>query len=205
LSAGFSPPTGGLKAAGSEVAAALDCGEMVVAEPQPPEATPSVADAEWRSLDPRYVSLQRQLGWITAGVLTAIAGVGLTVFLVATPWPWFIDALIATLALAGLVSFTWWLQAWPPLEYRYASYRVDQNGLEIKRGVFFRAVVNVPRSRVQHTDVSQGPLQRRYGLATLVVHTAGTSSAEVHLSGLTHEIALSIRDHLLPRNTEDAV
>jgi uncharacterized protein len=178
---------------------------MIVAEPQPPEAPPSVADAEWRSLDPRYVALQRQVGWITTGVLAAILGLGLAVFLVATPWHLVVDALIAAVTFAGLMLFAWWLQAWPPLEYRYASYRVDQNGLEIRRGVFFRAVVNVPRSRVQHTDVSQGPLQRRYGLATLVVHTAGTSSAEVHLTGLTHEIALSIRDHLLPRNTEDAV
>jgi membrane protein YdbS with pleckstrin-like domain len=58
---------------------------------------------------------------------------------------------------------------------------------------------------VQHTDVSQGPLQRRYGLATLTVHTAGTENAQVQLPGLPHDVALSIRDHLLPGNTADAV
>ena len=94
---------------------------------------------------------------------------------------------------------------WPAVEYRHASYRVDANGLEIRRGVYFRAVTNVPRSRVQHTDVAQGPLQRRFGLATLIVHTAGNDSAVVELPGLTHDTALAIRDHLLPGRSDDAV
>ena len=176
-----------------------------VAEPAPLVEAPPIADAVWRPLDPRYIALQRQVGWITSTVITGISGVGVSVFLLALSWPWWLEVGLAGLAVALLVLFTWWLQAWPPIEYRFASYRVDQNGLEIRRGVYFRTVINVPRSRVQHTDVSQGPLQRRHELATLVVHTAGTSSAEVHLPGLTHEIALAIRDHLLPRNTEDAV
>jgi len=104
-----------------------------------------------------------------------------------------------------VVAFAWWQQVWPPLEYRFAAYRVDGNGLEIRRGVYFRAVINVPRSRVQHTDVAQGPLQRRFGLATLIVHTAGNESAVVELPGLTHDIALAIRDHLLPGRSDDAV
>ena len=174
-------------------------------EAPPAVEAPSIADATWHSLDPRYVALQRQVGWITSAVLSAISGVGAAVFLLSLPWPWVLELVLAGVAVACLALFTWWLQAWPPIEYRYASYRVDQNGLEIRRGVLFRAVINVPRSRVQHTDVSQGPLQRRFGLATLVVHTAGTSSAEVHLAGLTHDVALSIRDHLLPGNAEDAV
>ena len=66
-------------------------------------------------------------------------------------------------------------------------------------------VTNVPRSRVQHTDVSQGPLERRYGVGTLVIHTAGTDDAVVTQRGLTHGTALAIRDHLLPREGPDAV
>jgi membrane protein YdbS with pleckstrin-like domain len=177
----------------------------LVADESSTAAQPSIADAVWRSLDPRYIALQRQVGWITSAVLSAISGVGAAVLLLSLRWPWAVEMAVAGVAVICLALFTWWLQAWPPIEYRYASYRVDLNGLEIRRGVLFRTVINVPRSRVQHTDVSQGPLQRRFGLATLVVHTAGTSSAEVHLPGLTHEVALSIRDHLLPRNTEDAV
>jgi membrane protein YdbS with pleckstrin-like domain len=112
---------------------------------------------------------------------------------------------MATFAIVLLSLFGWWLQRWPAIEYRFTSYRVDAEGLEIRRGVYFRAVTTVPRSRIQHTDVSQGPLQRRFELGTLTVHTAGSQSAEVDLPGLPHDIALRIRDHLLPQHTEDAV
>lgn len=174
------------------------------AEPEAPPAT-HIADGVSRPLDPRYVVLERQIGWIATAVLSLVALGGLGVFvLVARPgWP--AAMLVSGAMAAGLVAFGWWQQAWPPLEYRYASYRVDGNGLEIRRGVYFRAVTNVPRSRVQHTDVAQGPLQRRFGLATLIVHTAGNDSAVVELAGLTHNIALAIRDHLLAGRSDDAV
>jgi len=57
----------------------------------------------------------------------------------------------------------------------------------------------VPRSRIQHTDVTQGPYERRFGLATLVVYTAGTEHASIPIEGLSHETALAFRDALLAR------
>jgi membrane protein YdbS with pleckstrin-like domain len=82
---------------------------------------------------------------------------------------------------------------------------VDDRTIEIRRGVYWRAVITVPRSRVQHTDVSQGPLERSFGLGTLVIYTAGTEHAKVSLSGLEHTRALRIREHLLPTEGGDAV
>ena len=63
----------------------------------------------------------------------------------------------------------------------------------------------VPRSRVQHIDVSQGPIERSYGLATLSIHTAGTEYSKVDLPGLGHSVALTVRDALLPKGAEPAV
>jgi membrane protein YdbS with pleckstrin-like domain len=71
--------------------------------------------------------------------------------------------------------------------------------------VIWRAVSNVPRSRVQHTDVAQGPLDRKYGLGKLIIYTAGTQHSRVELPGLEHQTALAIRDHLLPRQAADVV
>lgn len=107
--------------------------------------------------------------------------------------------------LALTVGLALWLWRWPEIAYRHASYRLDDEGLEIRRGVVWRRIINVPRSRVQHTDVSQGPLERSHGLSTLVVHTAGTEHARVGLPGLSRETALSLRDQLLPHDGRDAV
>jgi uncharacterized protein len=98
-----------------------------------------------------------------------------------------------------------WSYRWPAIEYRHIAYRVDDDGIEIRSGVVWRSVANVPRSRVQHTDVAQGPLDRRYGLGRLIIYTAGTQHARVELPGLEHQTALTIRDHLLPRHTVDVV
>jgi hypothetical protein len=58
---------------------------------------------------------------------------------------------------------------------------------------------------VQHIDVTQGPLQRNYNIAQLILHTAGTMNASVSLTGLSHEKAVEIRDELLIQEKYDAV
>ena len=86
---------------------------------------------------------------------------------------------------------------WPRLAWRHASYVVRPTGIEIRQGVVWRRITSVPRSRVQHIDVVQGPVLRRYGLAALTIHTAGTEEAAVALSGLSMATATGIRDALL--------
>jgi len=164
----------------------------------------SIADGVVRPLDPRYVDLLIQTGWIASGVATVLVLAGSTLMMLARGITAGSLGVAAGLCVV-VVLLAVWLIRWPPVSYRFESYRVDADGLEIRRGVYFRSVTTVPRSRIQHTDVSQGPLQRRYGLATLTVHTAGTENSEVELPGLPHDVALRIRDHLLPGNTADAV
>jgi hypothetical protein len=63
----------------------------------------------------------------------------------------------------------------------------------------------VPFGRVQHIDVVQGPLQRRFGVGSLVLHTAGTRSAAVLLPGLAAAEAERMRDHIRGKIREDMV
>jgi membrane protein YdbS with pleckstrin-like domain len=167
---------------------------------------PAIADGEEHRLDPRFVALQRITGFIFAAVLTAGSFLGLVILLfVADGTPVWLRAILPLLFLALTGVLAWHAYRWPEVDYRHSSYRVDQQAIEIRRGVFWRVVINVPRSRVQHTDVSQGPLERRYGLGTLVIYTAGTDHAKVDLAGLEHGVAARIRAHLLPGEAGDAV
>jgi hypothetical protein len=96
-------------------------------------------------------------------------------------------------------------QVWPEKAWRHASYRVSGRGIEIRRGVWWRTVITVPRSRVQHTDVTQGPIERSFGLGTLVLFTAGTDHSKVVLPGLAYGDASAIRDRLAAVDEDDAV
>lgn len=117
-------------------------------------------------------------------------------------------ALRVPLWIAALLLFTvlmllvWW---YPAAYYRHLGYRVDETGIVIQRGVFWRTQSAVPRVRIQHTDVSQGPLQRRYGVATLKLYTAGSQYTKVELPGLTESDAIALRDELQGAGDGDAV
>jgi len=170
--------------------------------PAPATAAPLVADGVPRKLDPAWVSAQRTVRWIVAAVVSMVLGVQVLVWLLIQPARAPFGALLWIVVVGWLV---WMAQVWPPLAYRHASYVVGRDGIEIRRGVVWRRIINVPRSRVQHTDVSQGPIERTYDLGTLVIFTAGTDHARVSLPGLPHAWALRIRDHLLPEGSEDGV
>jgi uncharacterized protein len=161
---------------------------------------------DYHALDPRSISVKRIEGWIGTVIMSAVllGSLGVTV-LVADNIPGWLLGLVPLLWLVVTILLAWHAHRWPVLEYRHTSYRVDGSGIEIRRGVYWRVVIRVPRSRVQHTDVSQGPVERRYGLGTLVIYTAGTDYARVDLGGLEHEVALRLRDRLQPSGESDAV
>ena len=164
----------------------------------------SVADGVSRQLDPRWITVQRVHAAIFLLILTAISFVGVMGLWVASRM-FLLGVLLLPLWIIAIGALAWQLQRWPAIAFRHTSYRVDEAGLEIKRGVYWRTTTNVPRSRIQHTDVSQGPLERRHGLGTLVVYTAGTQHSEVKLPGLEFTVAQRIRTHLLPSDQGDAV
>ncbi len=94
---------------------------------------------------------------------------------------------------------------WSKKQYQYCRWWMSEEGLYIQKGVFWRKRVLVPQNRVQHTDVAQGPLERRFNLAKLIVHTAGTRDASVTLGGIELETANSLRDQLIDQDQADAV
>jgi uncharacterized protein len=57
----------------------------------------------------------------------------------------------------------------------------------------------VPLERVQHIDISQGPLERGFGVCRLLVHTAGTMHSRVVLPGLARATAERMRDEIRAR------
>ncbi len=171
---------------------------------QPPAAeSPSIVDDLDKALDPDSVTVAR--------IVTAIWMMILAIPLAAAAIPLAFSDLGTSIWIwigaggVGYAALFAWSLYWPGVRYRHASYRVAESGLWIRRGVVWRSEISVPKSRVQHTDVSQGPLQRRFDLATLVLHTAGTQHAAVSLGGLSHTAALAIRDYLIEGGADDAV
>lgn len=97
-------------------------------------------------------------------------------------------------AIAIGLPLGWWIA---DRRFERTRFRLDATGLEIHQGLFWRRQTRVARTRIQHTDVNRGPLDRRVGLAALKVFTAGTRLSSIELDGLPAERALQLRDALL--------
>lgn len=65
----------------------------------------------------------------------------------------------------------------PKLRWRRWRYEVREDEIELEEGIFIRTRSLVPMIRVQHVDTVQGPLLRKFNLASIVVHTAATAHA----------------------------
>ncbi len=176
-------------------------------EPDPQDANPqdTVIDGRRYRLHPKSVVAAQLTAAIWAVAVAMILLIAVLVVVLATPLSGALKlaalaSWVVLAALAGVLCYRW-----PRVRYDHIRYRVDDNGFTVYRGVFWRSVTSVPKARVQHTDVSQGPLQRGYGLASLVIHTAGTQDSSVTLRGLPHEVAMHIRDYLIDGSDRIAV
>jgi membrane protein YdbS with pleckstrin-like domain len=93
--------------------------------------------------------------------------------------------------------------------YESWSYRVRTDSLFLDRGVLTRVRTVVPYVRIQHVDASRGPVERAFGLATVVVYTAGSRGADVSIPGLTPDRADDLQERLkrlaIAAEGEDAV
>lgn len=62
---------------------------------------------------------------------------------------------------------------YPIIEYIQWSYLIDEDRIEIKKGIIWRTHTIIPISRIQHVAAASGPIQRLFKLATVSIHTAG--------------------------------
>jgi len=106
------------------------------------------------------------------------------------PYAWIIVAVLLAVGLLAWRSIGRITRAW--------GYAERDDDLLIKRGRLFRQLYVIPYGRMQFVDVEAGPLQRRYSIATLSLHTASTDD-DATLPGLHPDEAARLRDRLTSR------
>ncbi len=152
----------------------------------PPKLTP---------LDPAYVTTSRIASAL--GLLPFVVGAGVLEFAKFLPPGTF---LVPVLLAYAFVVFTV-----PARRYRHWGYDMGKGQLRVVRGYMFYRDTIVPFGRIQHIDVDQGPIDRRYGLAKLTVHTAGNHNSTVVLPGLAHGDALATREAIRAAIRQDVL
>ena len=155
----------------------------------PSDAAPATADGTggWQVLPPAARTLFVLSGLFLALPLAFAARVFARIFDLPGGWTF---AAAAALAGGGFGAWLGWRR------YRYTRWLLDADGFSLRRGRMWSSEVRVPVNRVQHLDLRRGPLERRWRLATLVIHTAGTRDSAVNVGGLAEDDAERLRDTL---------
>ena len=165
-------------------------------EPAIAPTVPAAAE-DWQALPPAAAQLAMASGLLW-GLACSISIIVFVAWPLRTAWPAL--SLLASLAwllallLAGMVAGVWrGYRHW-----KFSLWKLDDTGLHVRRGRFWRKEILIPRSRVQHLDIERGPIERHFGLATLIVHTAGTRQHALRQSGFVDADAVALRDALVP-------
>lgn len=143
-------------------------------------------DPDWQGLSPRLLTVWRLLSCL---IVTAFAAAATAVAAYATGSAAAIATASAAAALLGVVIR---LQT---KRYRAWGYSTRDQDLMVRRGVVIRRVSVVPYGRMQFVDVAQGPLDRRFGIASVVLHTAAAAT-DARIPGLPEDEAAKLRDRL---------
>jgi membrane protein YdbS with pleckstrin-like domain len=130
---------------------------------------------------------------IGAGVATLIATAIVGPVRAAGDAPALLLAIPPLVAVAGVAA----AMTLPGLRYRVHRWEVTDLGLYTRRGWPTRVWTIVPHARIQTVDTSSGPLERRFGLATVQVRTA--SGEAVGVPGLSRELVAELTDELAAR------
>jgi membrane protein YdbS with pleckstrin-like domain len=144
------------------------------------------SDVSWTPVSPKLATLRRLNAVIVAGLvaIAALVVLGLTL-----SW---LYGVLAVVVIALVLGWGWVLIGRNQRSWKYAE-REDE--LMVSHGVMFRELVVVPYGRMQFVDVTAGPLERAYGMATVELHTA-TPATDAKIPGLHPDEAARLRDRL---------
>lgn len=152
---------------------------------------PTTDDLDWQKLHPNFarrLQVQRAFVLLLVGVGLIVANFIPLIFVMQIVLLW---GMLAILAAALLV--------WPKISVPRRGYVVRDRDIVFRSGVIWRSVTAIPFNRIQHVETSNTPLDRKFGLATLQLFTAGGSSGDLKIDGLGKDVAEQLRVYILGR------
>ena len=156
------------------------------ASADPPSALEPWPDAvAWHPVSTKLITVEL-IGRISFTLLLLI---GLIVGWVLKPyWQW-------GLGVAAVVVFGIWRTIVTVRAVRAWGYAERDNDLLVRHGLLIRRLSIVPYARMQYVDVTAGPIERAFRLATVQLHTAAAGS-DARVPGLPPAEAARLRDRL---------
>ncbi|MBW8762690.1 MAG: PH domain-containing protein [Microbacterium sp.] len=143
-------------------------------------------DGVWHQISPRYVASQIVQNVIFIAVVVVVALVAFLGF--EQTWVLIPAGVIVVLTLATLIIL--------PRQARAIGYMLRADDIVFRKGILWQRMIAVPYGRMQLVDITQGPLDRAFGVSQLKMVTAAATTG-VQIPGLTQDAAEALRDTLI--------
>lgn len=149
------------------------------------EDLPQIEKVDFEPLERDYLYM-KLTGWglfffLLAGVLVVLVfTTGIAAWVYFLPWL-LLFILVYAVQFAG---------------FHIKGYALREKDVSYKSGLIWFSTTSVPFNRIQHCEINQGPLGRLFNLASVKVYTAGGSSSDLSINGLTKERAIQLRDYI---------
>ncbi|MEL4505656.1 PH domain-containing protein [Luteococcus sp. H138] len=149
----------------------------------------------WQQLSPNYLRMKRLM-------VLLVWGIELTAASLALGWfqRWWAGAALAVASVLW-IFYRWHRQG---RVYRIWGYAERDTDLYIREGLWQRRLTVVPYGRMQVVTVNSGPIERKYGLATVTLETA-SAGTDATIPGLPADRADALRERLSELGEQQAV
>ena len=140
---------------------------------------------QWRKVSPRLIAaeLTERAIWL----VILLGGSAVAWVMTTSAWAILAAAVFLVINVSGAVFRT--------LAARSYGYAERDRDLLVRHGRMIRRLSIVPYARMQFVDVTAGPLERLFKIATVRLHTAAAASDAV-IPGLEPAEATRLRDRL---------
>lgn len=102
---------------------------------------------------------------------------------------------VTAIILAIMIFFLVFLEFFKGFPLR--KYGVRELDIIFQSGYFVKRETIIPFSRIQHVEISQGLLLRKFELYNLLIYTAGESSGDLKIAGLDFFTAQKVKSKVL--------
>ena len=154
---------------------------------------PQIDDISMESLSPSYLRVS-YLGTAIFFMILLVVLIGIRFFAEFLIPFWVEIAILTGWFLLFLLSL------WHTYEdFQIQGFAIRERDLTYRSGVFFRSTTVIPFNRIQHAEVKQGPIERRFNLQRLEIYSAGGEGSDLYIPGLLGNRADQLKDFIIKK------
>ena len=163
------------------------------------ENLPRVENVSFTPIEPSYLKVLRWEWFMLCAILGVV--VALLLYFVKPLQHVFRASLLVGAWI--LVAAVWyWLQE---RSFTTKAYAIREKDVIYRSGWIIQSIHTCPFNRIQHSAVTIGPLEKRFGLASLVLYTAGSSEADLRIRGLQEAAAWTLKEWITKKIADEHV